>query len=195
MTGSRCTIQRGSITEIKVTTGHCCYRLVWFWKSRNLLETNNKKNHITSQKLYRFYYPHRLRELMSPVCRIFGYYSQILPLYQPNHLNHLDFIRKRIMSEKMQIKNCLNSKWTALKRFTDMSTYVLFSKILAYEKGKLTVNIGIHFFFLLTINQYLMCIFTFWYCITKKIPAYRRHRISWWMRIEAPVSQKKTLKK
>ena len=30
-----------------------------------------KKSHTTSSNLYRSYYPHRLRELVSPVCRIF----------------------------------------------------------------------------------------------------------------------------
>ena len=30
-----------------------------------------KKNHATSSKLYRFYYLHRSRELVSPVCGIF----------------------------------------------------------------------------------------------------------------------------
>ena len=30
-----------------------------------------KKNHATSSNLYWFYYPHRSRELVSPVCRIF----------------------------------------------------------------------------------------------------------------------------
>ena len=30
-----------------------------------------KINHATSSNLYRFFYPHRLRELVSPVCGIF----------------------------------------------------------------------------------------------------------------------------
>ena len=44
-----------------------------FWeKSRTLFFLfKKKKNHATSPKLYRSYYPHRLRDSVSPVCGIF----------------------------------------------------------------------------------------------------------------------------
>ena len=39
-----------------------------------------KINHVTSSNLYRFYYPHRSRELVSPVCGIFSIGKEVVEL-------------------------------------------------------------------------------------------------------------------
>ena len=58
--------------------------------------TTSKKNynHATSQKLYQSYYPHRLKDSVSPVCGIFfNYFLELLGTHThsslPLSLNHI----------------------------------------------------------------------------------------------------------
>ena len=48
------------------------------------LKKQIEKNHATTQKLCRSYYPHRSRDSLSPVCRIFFFFfsSQFITVYR-----------------------------------------------------------------------------------------------------------------
>ena len=48
-----------------------------FLFGKKITQPLSKKNHASSQKLYRTYYPHRSRDSVSPVCGIFVSYLKV----------------------------------------------------------------------------------------------------------------------